>query len=284
MRLLDKTRMKFDLSGVGMLPDTYATFRRLIDRPHGILLVTGPTGSGKSTTLYSALNEIKEETTKIITVEDPVEYRLPGISQIQVNHDIDLTFATVLRAMLRQDPDIIMVGEIRDSETLEIAIRAAMTGHLVFATLHTNDVLGTVARLLDMGAEGYLVASVLRAILAQRLVRKICKHCINNAKLTPEQEAWLQSVTQDDWQSIQFKKGTGCPQCHHTGYHGRIGVYEFLIMNKALIDALRMNQISQFQELMPRSESFQSLLNGALSFAFSGITTVDEVITMIGEI
>src|SRR5205823_3587322 len=174
MRLLDKTRMKFDLAGVGMLPDTYAIFRQLIDKPHGIVLVTGPTGSGKSTTLYSALNEIKDDTTKIITVEDPVEYQQPGISQIQVHSKIGLTFAASMRSILRHDPDIILIGEMRDTETAEIAIQASLTGHLVFSTLHTNDSPSAFTRLTDMGVEPFLVSSTVIGVMAQRLVRTIC--------------------------------------------------------------------------------------------------------------
>src|SRR6202034_2438140 len=177
MRLLDKGRMKFDLAGVGMQQDTYKTFRQLIDRPHGIVLVTGPTGSGKSTTLYSALNEIKDDTTKIITVEDPVEYQQAGISQIQVHHKIGLTFAAALRSILRHDPDVVLIGEMRDLETAESAIQASLTGHLVFSTLHTNDAPSAFTRLIDMGVEPFLVASTVEGIMAQRLVRTICPEC-----------------------------------------------------------------------------------------------------------
>src|SRR5207237_3403251 len=173
MRLLDKTRMVFNLANVGMLPDTYKTFKQLIDRPHGIILVTGPTGSGKSTTLYSALNEIKDDATKIITVEDPVEYQQPGISQIQIHPKIGLTFAACLRSILRHDPDVILIGEMRDKETAENAIQASLTGHLVFSTLHTNDAPSAVTRLIDMGIEPFLVSSTVEAVLAQRLVRTI---------------------------------------------------------------------------------------------------------------
>src|SRR5205823_2307809 len=184
MRLLDKSRMVFNLANVGMLPDTYKTFKQIIDRPHGIVLVTGPTGSGKSTTLYSALNEIKDETVKIITVEDPVEYQQPGISQIQVHHKIGLTFAASLRSILRHDPDVILIGEIRDKETAENAIQASLTGHLVFSTLHTNDAPSAFTRLIDMGVEPFLVASTVEGVMAQRLVRTICPDC--KTEYTPE--------------------------------------------------------------------------------------------------
>src|SRR5437773_2211203 len=177
MRLLDKSRMVFNLANIGMLPDTYGTFKGLIDRPHGIVLVTGPTGSGKTTTLYSALNEIKEETTKIITVEDPVEYQNEGISQIQVHAKIGLTFAACLRSILRHDPDVILIGEMRDLETAESAIQASLTGHLVFSTLHTNDAPSAFTRLIDMGVETFLVGSTVEGVMAQRLVRTICPEC-----------------------------------------------------------------------------------------------------------
>src|SRR6202011_1066096 len=177
MRLLDKGRMQFNLKNCGMLPDTYKTFKQLIDRPHGIVLVTGPTGSGKSTTLYSALNEIKDDSTKIITVEDPVEYQQDGISQIQVNGKIGLTFAASLRSILRHDPDVILIGEMRDLETAESAIQASLTGHLVFSTLHTNDAPSAFTRLIDMGIEPFLVASTIEGVMAERLVRTICTEC-----------------------------------------------------------------------------------------------------------
>ncbi len=177
MRLLDKGRMVFNLANVGMLPDIYNTFKMIIDRPHGIVLVTGPTGSGKSTTLYSALNEIKDDTIKIITVEDPVEYQQPGISQIQVHSKIGLTFAASLRSILRHDPDVILIGEMRDLETAESAIQASLTGHLVFSTLHTNDAPSAFTRMIDMGVEPFLVASTVEGVMAQRLVRTICKDC-----------------------------------------------------------------------------------------------------------
>src|SRR5207237_10608266 len=177
MRLLDKTRMVFDLAGVGMLPDTYSPFRQVIDRPHGIVMVTGPTGSGKSTTLYSALNEIKDETSKIITVEDPVEYQQPGISQIQVHSKIGLTFAASLRSILRHDPDVILIGEMRDLETAEAGIQASLTGHMVFSTLHTNDAPSAFTRMIDMRIEPSLVGSTVERVMAQRLVRTTCKDC-----------------------------------------------------------------------------------------------------------
>src|SRR5947199_3789057 len=216
MRLLDKSRMKFDLSGVGMLPDTYATFRQLIDKPHGIVLVTGPTGSGKSTTLYFALNEIKDETVKIITVEDPVEYQQPGISQIQIQAKIGLTFAASLRSILRHDPDIVLIGEMRDLETAESAIQASLTGHLVFSTLHTNDAPSAFTRLIDMGVEPFLVASSVEAVLAQRLVRNICPQCQTERKVEVD---FLRKIgfPEHDIPTAKFWHGVGCEACRSLG-------------------------------------------------------------------
>src|SRR5208337_846802 len=222
LRLLDKSRMVFNLANVGMLPDTYKTFRGLIDRPHGIILVTGPTGSGKTTTLYSALNEIKDETLKIITVEDPVEYHNDGISQIQVHSKIGLTFAACLRSILRHDPDVILIGEMRDMETAESAIQASLTGHLVFSTLHTNDAPSAFTRLIDMGIEPFLVASSVEAVLAQRLVRTICPKCKVEQKVGRD---YLRRIgfPEDQIDSTQFSKGAGCEECRQLGYQGRMG-------------------------------------------------------------
>src|SRR5207244_13435659 len=213
LRLLDKGRMVFNLANVGMLPEIYGTFKQLIDRPHGIVLVTGPTGSGKSTTLYSALNEIKNETLKIITVEDPVEYQQPGIGQIQVHTKIGLTFAASLRSILRHDPDVILIGEMRDLETAESAIQASLTGHLVFSTLHTNDAPSAFTRLIDMGIEPFLVGSTVEGVLAQRLVRTICNDCKVEFPL-PAQDVPADFPTKAD--RVQLWKGPGCRACRQT--------------------------------------------------------------------
>lgn len=284
MRLLNQSDAALTLDQLGMPDDVHEAFQRVLHASYGLILIVGPTGSGKTTTLYSSLTLLNNADTKIITVEDPVEYRISRINQIQVNSEIDLTFANVLRAILRQDPDVVMIGEMRDKTTLEIAIRAAMTGHLVFATLHTNDTPSTITRLIDMGAEGYLIASVLRSVLAQRLVRKICKFCTQDALLTPQQEVWLKSVTSAAWESVQFKTGKGCVKCHHTGFRGRIGVYEFLMITPQLTDALRMNDIKLFNDLIKKDKSFQTLLDRGLSIAFAGMTSIEEVISMTGEI
>src|SRR5207244_4192959 len=213
MRLLDKSRMVFNLANVGMLPDTYRAFRGLIDRPHGIVLVTGPTGSGKTTTLYSGLNEIKDETVKIITVEDPVEYYNDGISQIQVHSKIGLTFAASLRSILRHDPDVILIGEMRDLETAESAIQASLTGHLVFSTLHTNDAPSAFTRLIDMGIEPFLVGSTVEGVLAQRLVRTICSECTVEFPL-PAQDVPADFPHRGN--GVQLWKGPGCRACRQT--------------------------------------------------------------------
>src|SRR5262249_14055609 len=226
LRLLDKGRMVFNLANVGMLPDTYKTFKQIIDRPHGIILVTGPTGSGKTTTLYSALNEIKEETTKIITVEDPVEYQNDGISHIQVHSKIGLTFAACLRSILRHDPDAILIGEMRDLETAESAIQASLTGHLVFSTLHTNDAPSAFTRLIDMGIEPFLVASTVEGVMAQRLVRTICSDC--KKEYAPSVHDLPTDFPHAEGNG-KLWRGEGCRSCHQTGYRGRCGIYELMI-------------------------------------------------------
>src|SRR5262249_25537479 len=230
MRLLDKGRMVFNLANVGMLPDTYKTFKQLIDLPHGIILVTGPTGSGKSTTLYSALNEIKDETLKIITVEDPVEYVQDGISQIQVHHKIGLSFAASLRSILRHDPDVVLIGEMRDEETAQSAIQASLTGHLVFSTLHTHDAPRAFTRLIDMGIEPFLVASTVEGVLAQRLLRTIFPE--SKQAYTPHIEELPFDFPLEDRNkgpAPTLYRGVGCRACRNTGYRGRTGIHELLV-------------------------------------------------------
>lgn len=282
MRLLDQSQGILDLSQVGMPEDILDRFRRRIHEPHGMVLVTGPTGSGKTTTLYGALNELNTSDKKIITVEDPVEYRLPRINQVQVNARIGLTFANVLRSSLRQDPDIVLVGEMRDQETAEIGLRAAMTGHLVLSTLHTNDAVSTAGRLIDMGAEGYLVATSLLAVLAQRLVRKICVHCATPHDPTPNEAAWLKATLGEKAQRLSFKHGAGCFRCNNTGYRGRIGVFEFLDIDAELADALRKSDTSQFHRLAAKRPHFRTLGQAALIYAAKGVTTLEEVIRVAG--
>ena len=274
MRLLDKTRMKFDLSGVGMLPDTYATFKQLIDRPHGIVLVTGPTGSGKSTTLYSALNEIKDETTKIITVEDPVEYQQPGISQIQVHAKIGMTFAAALRSILRHDPDVILIGEMRDMETAEAAIQASLTGHLVFSTLHTNDAPSAFTRLIDMGVEPFLVASTVEGVMAQRLVRTICPDC--KVEFYPEHHEVPKDFPQVDG-PLKLWKGAGCRACRQTGFRGRSGIYELMVTGDTIRDMVveRVNASAIRNQAL--KEGMLTLRQDGWRKVLQGKTTLDEV-------
>ena len=286
MRLLDQSGGILQLEQVGMDATLLPRFRRQLHQPHGLVLVTGPTGSGKTTTLYGALNEINSQEKKIITVEDPVEYRLPRINQVQVHPKIGLDFARVLRAGLRQDPDIVMVGEMRDKETSDIALRAAMTGHLVLSTLHTNDSISTALRLIEMGTEGYVVASSLRAVLAQRLVRRICTSCEANYFLEPGPQSWLTSY--QGKVSLppqpQFRKGQGCPLCNNTGYSGRIGIFELLEIDFDLADALRRNDSAAFAVLAQQSPNFFSLSDSALQLALQGITTMDEVLRISGQL
>jgi general secretion pathway protein E/type IV pilus assembly protein PilB len=273
MRLLDKTRMKFDLAGVGMLEDTYNTFKQLIDRPHGILLVTGPTGSGKSTTLYSALNEIKDETLKIITVEDPVEYQQAGISQIQVHAKIGLTFAHSLRSILRHDPDVVLIGEMRDLETAEAAIQASLTGHLVFSTLHTNDAPSAFTRLIDMGIEPFLVASTVEGVMAQRLVRTICSDC--KVPHTPEHHEVPADFPAPP--GTQLWKGAGCRACRNSGFRGRTGIYELMVTGDSIRDMCvqRLNASAIRNQAL--KEGMVTLRQDGWRKVLAGTTTLDEV-------
>lgn len=283
MRLLNYSGNLINLDNIGMPEAVLKAFRNTYLIPHGLILATGPTGSGKSTTLYGALNDLNTTDKKIITVEDPVEYRLPRASQVQVQVKIDLSFANILRSVLRQDPDIIMIGELRDQETVSIALRAALTGHLVFSTLHTNDAISSAIRLIDMGAESYLVASVLRAVIAQRLVRRICHQCIKNYEPTTQEKIWLESVTQDKVKITSFKTGIGCNYCHHTGFKGQVGVFEFLELTPILAEALRQNDTEQFAHLAKQSPAYKPLIYGGLELVQKGITTIDEIIRVVGE-
>jgi MSHA biogenesis protein MshE len=259
-------------------------FERIIERPHGMVLVTGPTGSGKTTTLYAALQRLNKAETKIITVEDPVEYRLPRINQVQVMPAIGLTFARVLRTALRQDPDIILVGEMRDEETSEIGLRAAMTGHLVLSTLHTNDAISTINRLLDMGAPGYLLASALHAILAQRLIRRVCAGCKTPAPPTAQAAAWLRSNAPELAGEACFVHGLGCHQCNNTGYSGRIGVYELLELDEHMTLALARGDSGAFAQHARRAAGYRPLDQVALEYARQGVTTMDEVMRVSADI
>ncbi|AQT59082.1 GspE/PulE family protein [Cellvibrio sp. PSBB023] len=285
MRLLDQTDGVRSLDTVGMPPHLIDRFRKAITRPHGLVLVTGPTGSGKTTTLYGALAELNKPEKKIITVEDPVEYRLPRISQVQLHEKIGLTFASVLRATLRQDPDILLVGEIRDAESAEIALRASMTGHMVLSTLHTNDAITSAMRLLDIGVDGYLVATALKAIVAQRLVRRICTSCIQPHSPDANEHQLLAVIGKGrDYSNVVFKKGTGCPRCHNTGYRGRIGVFEILELNQTMAEALRVNDINAFTRAANDVPDFITLSEAALAYAIDGLTTLDEVMSISAQV
>ncbi|PTD96823.1 GspE/PulE family protein [Pseudothauera lacus] len=286
MRLLDQSQGILGLDHVGMPADMVRRLRRAIRKPHGMVLVTGPTGSGKTSTLYSALAELNEPGKKIITIEDPVEYRLPRINQVQVNFKINLSFAGVLRTALRQDPDIILIGEMRDQETAEIGLRAAMTGHLVLSTLHTNDAVSTANRLIDMGAPGYLVATSLEAVLAQRLVRRVCPNCAEPHTPDAHELAWLRTMPelQVGTAANGFRHGSGCMQCNNTGYKGRVGVFEFLDIDEPLADALRRGDVSSFHRLVRERPGFRTLAQNALDLAARGITSLEEVVRMGGEV
>ncbi|MEE8321989.1 MAG: GspE/PulE family protein, partial [Gammaproteobacteria bacterium] len=284
MRLLDQTGGTLDLNALGM-PDTILPrFETLVRRPHGMILVTGPTGSGKTTTLYAALKMLNLPEKKIITVEDPVEYKLPRINQVQVKTEIGLSFSRVLRSALRQDPDIVLVGEMRDEETAEIGLRAAMTGHMVLSTLHTNDAISTVNRLMDMGIKSYLLASALHAILAQRLVRRTCPGCAQPAELDMQQQAWLKAYGNESAMDVTFKKGMGCAHCSYTGYQGRIGVYELLEFDRKLSDTLGHGDSASFARMARNAKGFRSLNLVALQYATEGVTTMDEVLRISADI
>lgn len=277
MRILDQSKGLLDLEMLGMPTELLKRFRAHISSPHGLILVTGPTGSGKTTTLYAALSAVNYPQTKIITAEDPVEYSLPRINQAQINDKIGLTFASVLRSALRQDPDVILVGEIRDRETAEIAVRASITGHLVFSTLHTNGAVETATRLLDMGIEGYILASSLKVIMAQRLVRKICDRCAQTVEINEGQSIWLEKSFNLRPDEIVLKKGAGCQHCNHVGYRGRIGVYELLEMRHETLDALRRNDSSAFVAAARSTPGFKTFSEQALDLVKQGMITLHEV-------
>lgn len=285
LRLLDHSANLLSLEKLGMPEGLLERFYHMIERPSGMVLVTGPTGSGKTTTLYSALNYVNQPSTKIITVEDPVEYRLERINQVQVHSRIGLDFGRVLRTALRQDPDIILVGEMRDRETVDIGLRAAMTGHLVFSSLHTVNAVATASRLLDMGAPGYLIGAALQGIVAQRLVRRVCESCAEPVEPTPGQNAWLQSQAFGASAcKTSFLRGRGCNYCQLTGYRGRIGVYELLEMDAGLTEALRQENLAEFVALAARKKSYVPLISCALSYAATGITSLEEVVRVAGGI
>ncbi len=277
MRVLDRSNVQLDLEKIGMRHEDLDVFRQLIKKPNGIVLVTGPTGSGKTTTLYAALAELNEVDTKILTVEEPVEYDIEGLVQVAVNSDVGLTFARALRSFLRQDPDIILVGETRDLETAQIAVQASLTGHLVFTTLHTNDAPSSVARLLDLGLEPFLLTATMEGILAQRLVRKICPRCKEAYTPTEEQLLELQ-LTPDDLQGRQVYRGRGCDYCNQSGYKGRMGIYEIMVLDDEIRELIMRNASTQLLRAEALKRGMRTLRQSGLLAIYDGSTTVDEVV------
>src|SRR5450830_1021408 len=277
MRLLIQGVGMRRLDGIGMPEAMLKRFREVLGRSAGLVLVTGPTGSGKTTTLYAALAEINAAELKVITVEDPVEYRLPGITQVQVNDKIELTFARVLRACLRQDPDVILLGEMRDPETAEIGLRTAITGHLLLSTLHTRDAISTPFRLLDMGVPPFMVATSLQAVIAQRLVRLNCLECSEPHQPTPQELSWLAGMV-DDVGSVASRRGRGCSACNGTGYSGRQGVYELLEMDAVLTQAASRSDPAAFMKSARERMKGQTLAHHALELVRQGRTSLAEAL------
>ncbi|HYC42826.1 MAG TPA: GspE/PulE family protein [Noviherbaspirillum sp.] len=284
MRLLNQSGGALKLDSIGMPPNMLKRFRAILQRPNGLVLVTGPTGSGKTTTLYGALAELNNIERKLITVEDPVEYRLPGINQVQVNEKIDLSFARVLRSTLRQDPDVILVGEMRDQETAQIGMRAALTGHLVLSTLHTNDAVSTPIRLLDMGVPRYMVSTSLQAVLAQRLVRVVCESCAEPYTLKPTEHEWLKAELGDTVSARKYLHGRGCTHCNGTGYRGRTGVYEMLEMSEAVAEAASHHDPAHFMKVAHTQMAGQTLRRHAVALVIAGRTTVSEAMRISNQL
>ena len=282
MRLLDRSKVVFDMSSLGMPPLVKKTMLHHIHAPHGMILVTGPTGSGKSTTLYSCLQALNTDSKKIITAEDPVEFSISRINQVQSSHKIGLTFAKILRAALRQDPDVVMVGEIRDEETATIALQASLTGHMVFSTLHTNDAIGCAERLINMGAEPFLVAASLKLVVAQRLVRRLCLNCVEDYTPNDYEMRWIGEALGVELPRINFKHSVGCPRCSNTGYKGRVAVYEFLEIDEKMAYFLRKEDLAGFAKYAAQSKTYRPLSLWALDFATQGITSLAEVLRVSG--
>ena len=283
MRLLAQNTGLLGMDKVGMPPRVLERLRHALKRPSGMVLVTGPTGSGKTTTLYAALNELNSPEKKVITVEDPVEYRLPGLNQVQVHEKIDLSFSRVLRTVLRQDPDIVLIGEMRDQETAEIGMRAAMTGHLVLSTLHTNDAVSTPIRLLDMGVPRYMVALSVHMIIAQRLVRVICNNCRELYAPTPSEHEWLRYELADQVDRQTFHHGRGCAHCANTGYQGRSGVYEFLEMSDLVVEAINQEDPGEFMRVARQQMAGETLRRDAVRMVLAGKTTVAEAMRISNQ-
>ena len=277
MRVLDRSNVQLDLDKIGLRDDDLILCRTLIGRPNGIIICTGPTGSGKTTTLYSALRELNDPSSKLITAEDPVEYDIDGIIQCQVRADIEMTFARILRSMLRQDPDIILVGEIRDKETAQIAVQASLTGHLVFTTLHTTDAPSSVARLLDLGLEPFLVTATVEAIIAQRLVRRVCPQC--KTEYAPAEEQLMElELRPEDVLGKKFYYGKGCDNCNNTGYRGRMGIYEIMVLDDDMRDLIVAHASTQVLRAEARKRGMRALRHSGLLAVYDGITTIEEVV------
>jgi type IV pilus assembly protein PilB len=277
LRVLDKSVVNLDLEALSLPDDILQTIRELVARPNGIFVVTGPTGSGKTTTLYSALREVNKVKTKILTAEDPVEYEIDGIMQVAVNHQVGLDFASALRSFLRQDPDKIMVGEIRDIETAQIAVQASLTGHVVLSTLHTNDAPGAVTRLIDMGLEPFLISASLEAVLAQRLVRRICKNCLTAYEPTQDVKDML-DVDPLEIADKNFYYGEGCEQCSKTGYKGRIGLFEMVMVSDAIRDLINNRAPTLQIRQKALEQGMRGLRDDGLRAIFDGNTTIEEVL------
>ena len=282
LRLLPKERQELSLERLGFAPRDLSLFRHWSREPHGIVLVTGPTGSGKSTTLYAALEEMNGRDRKIITVEDPVEYQVPGVTQIQAVAEIGYTFARALRAILRQDPDVIMIGEIRDLETAEIAVQSALTGHLVLSTLHTNDAVSAFTRLVDMGVEPFLVATSVRAVQAQRLVRRLCADCSRPTAVLPAVAQLADAASTGDAVSANWREPVGCPRCQGTGYRGRVGIYELVDVTPELQELILARATAERMRALASSQGGRTLREDGLLKARAGLTTVEEVVRVTG--
>jgi len=277
LRVLDRSNVQLSLDRIGMRDDDLTVFRQLITKPNGVVINTGPTGSGKTTTLYAALSELNRPEVKILTAEDPVEYDIDGLVQIQVRPEVGLTFARALRSFLRQDPDIILIGEIRDLETAQISVQASLTGHLVFTTLHTNDAPSSIARLLDLGLEPFLVTATLEAVVAQRLVRRICTNC--KAEYHPTEEQLMElALRPDDVGDRTFFYGKGCDYCNNTGYRGRMGIYEIMALDDALRDQIMDRASTAVLRREAIKRGMRTLRDAGLLAIYEGITTIDEVV------
>ena len=277
LRVLDRSAVSLDLDRLGMRDDDMAVFRQLIRKPNGIIINTGPTGSGKTTTLYAALQELNDTETKILTAEDPVEYDIDGLCQVQVRPDVGLTFGRALRSFLRQDPDVILVWEIRDLETAQIAVQASLTGHLVFTTLHTNDAPSSIARLLDLGLEPFLVTATLEAVVAQRLVRRICINC--KTEFAPSEEMLMElDITPEEVGDRPLCYGRGCDYCNNTGYRGRVGIYETMVLDDHLRELIMRHASSALLRQEAVKRGMRTLREVGLMSIFDGLTTIEEVV------